>query len=83
MDNVISFPSLLVGFEQDVSRIRRMNTRSGRINNILEGTYPVQEYTRRLKGYSGWHLPPLRRQLVMEQALSIRTSGARRSTDEQ
>lgn len=46
MDNVISFPSLLVGFEQDVSRIRRMNTRSGRINNILEGTYTVQEHHR-------------------------------------
>lgn len=44
MDDVISFPSFLVGFKQDVRRTRRMVARSGRINNLLEGTYPIQEH---------------------------------------
>ena len=43
MREFISIPSFLVGYIQDVERIERRTARSGRVNNLLPGEYPVQE----------------------------------------
>ena len=43
MSEFISIPSFLVGYVQDAGRIERRTARSGRINNLLPGVYPIQE----------------------------------------
>ena len=43
MSEFISIPSFLVGYKQDVDRIERRTARSGRINNLLPGEYPILE----------------------------------------
>lgn len=43
MADVISFPSLLVGFFQNISSIETRSSRSGRQNHFLSGEYPIQE----------------------------------------
>ena len=43
MADIISFPSLLVGFHQNISSIETRISRSGRLNHFLSGEYHIQE----------------------------------------
>lgn len=42
MSDFISIPSFLTGFRQRCDKIKRIIARSGRINNILPGEYPLE-----------------------------------------
>ena len=42
MSDFISIPSFLTGFRQRCDKIKRIIARSGRINNILAGEYPLE-----------------------------------------
>lgn len=43
MSDVISFPCKLEGFNQDVTKIESRTSRSGRMNHLLTGEYPIQD----------------------------------------